>query len=161
MSTSRTSKIRKSNTVQEQNFPRLSRAQQNHPVFLQVTLLKLGWLMKSSCRGEGVDYPNNSIIKLEMILKRHRKKKNQQQKKNRVRDLKIWEVQHMVSTANTGAWVLLLSWYLWPMSTLFYTLDNTLNRHVQKGTWEQGCVISWEKIKHVKKLFPYAVSQNE
>lgn len=31
--------------------------------------------MKSSCKGERADYPNDSIIKFEMILKKHRKKK--------------------------------------------------------------------------------------
>lgn len=56
-------------TVKEQNFPKLSKAQQNHQVFL-VTLFKLVWLMKISCRGEGADYP---IIKFETISKKEEK----------------------------------------------------------------------------------------
>lgn len=130
-------------TVKEQNFPKLSKAQQNHQVFL-VTLFKLVWLMKSSCRGEGADYP---IIKFETISKTEEKKPQNQ---NRVRDLKVWEVQHHVSTPNTGgAWVLLLSWYLWPMSIPFHTLDNTLNRNAQKGTWELGCQCHQPRINQV------------
>lgn len=53
--------------------------------------------MKSSCRGEEAHYPNNSIITFGMILKTHRKEK----KTNGVRDWKVWEVQHKVSTPNT------------------------------------------------------------
>lgn len=37
--------------------------------------------MKSSCRGEEADYPNNSIIKFGMILKMHRKEKKNQFKR--------------------------------------------------------------------------------
>lgn len=53
--------------------------------------------MKSSCRGEEADYPNNSIIKFGMILKMHRKEKE----KTSLRDWKVWEVQHEVSTPST------------------------------------------------------------
>lgn len=44
--------------------------------------------MKSSCRGEGADYPNNSIIKFEMILNKHRKKNQKKQQGKRLEGLR-------------------------------------------------------------------------
>lgn len=123
----------------------MSTAQQNHLVFL-VTLLKLVWLMKSSCRGEEAHYPNNSIITFGMILKTHRKEKKNQQCKRLEGLGSAAQGKH----TKHWAWMLLLSWYLWPASILFHTLENTLNTHAQKGTWELGCQCHQLRINYLK-----------